>query len=110
MDPSTRQSGKFIGTKTKISKRGSPYARAILNICAQSAIHPIKGKEPANPVLAAYYAEKIKTKEPKVAKCAVMRKMVNIIFAVLRDKSPFVLRSPEEHLALLRSSSTPEAA
>ena len=110
MDPSTRQSGKFIGTKTKISKRGSPYARAILDICAQSAIHPIKGKEPANPVLAAYYAEKIKTKEPKVAKCAVMRKMVNIIFAVLRDKRPFVLRSPEEHLALLKSSSTSEAA
>ncbi len=51
MDPSTRQSGKFVGTKTKISKRGSPYARAILDICAQSAVHPVKGKEPANPVL-----------------------------------------------------------
>lgn len=110
MDPSTRQSGKFIGTKTKISKRGSPYARAILDICAQSAIHPVKGKEPANPILAAYYAEKIKTKEPKVAKCAVMRKMVNIIFAVLRDKKPFVLRTPEEHLEFLKNAPSSQVA
>jgi len=51
MDPSTRQSGKFIGTQTKLSKRGSPYARAILDICVQTAIHPHKGKQPANPVL-----------------------------------------------------------
>lgn len=110
MDPSTRQSGKFVGTKTRISKRGSPYARAILDICAQSAIHPVKGKEPANPVLAAYYAEKIKTKEPKVAKCAIMRKLVNLIFAVLRDKKPFVLRTPEEHLELLKNTSASQAA
>lgn len=110
MDPSTRQSGKFVGTKTKISKRGSPYARAILDICAQSAVHPVKGKEPANPVLAAYYAEKIKTKEPKVAKCAIMRKLVNLIFAVLRDRKPFVLRTPEEHLELLKNASAPQAA
>lgn len=110
MDPSTRQSGKLVGTKTKLSKRGSPYARAILDICAQSAVHPVKGKEPANPVLAAYYAEKIKIKKPKAAKCIVMRKLVNIIFAVLRDKKPFVLRTPEEHLALLRNSSASQAA
>lgn len=110
MDPSTRQSGKFVGTKTRISKRGSPYARAILDICAQSAVHPVKGKEPANPVLAAYYAEKIKTKEPKVAKCAIMRKLVNLIFAVLRDKKPFVLRTPEEHLELLKNTSASQAA
>ena len=110
MDPSTRQSGKFVGTETKISKRGSPYARAILDICAQSAVHPVKGKEPANPVLAAYYAEKIKTKEPKVAKCAIMRKLVNLIFAVLRDRKPFVLRTPEEHLELLKNASAPQAA
>ena len=110
MDPSTRQSGKFVGTKTKISKRGSPYARAILDICAQSAVHPVKGKEPANPVLATYYAEKIKTKEPKVAKCAIMRKLVNLIFAVLRDRKPFVLRTPEEHLELLKNASASQAA
>jgi len=98
MDPSTRQSGKFIGTQNKLSKRGSPYARAILDICVQIAICPHKGKQPANPVLAEYYAKKLLTKSPKVAKCAVMRKLVNIIFAVLRDKKPFVLRTPEEHV------------
>lgn len=110
MDPSTRQSGKFVGTKTKISKRGSPYARAILDICAQSAVHPVKGKEPANPVLANYYAEKVKTKEPKVVKCIIMRKLVNIIFAVLRDKKPFELRTPEEHTELLKHPNISRAA
>lgn len=68
MDSSAGQSGKFAGTKTKISKRGSSYARAILDICVQSAVHPVKGKESADSILAAYYAEKIKTKEPKVDK------------------------------------------
>lgn len=103
LDPSTRQSGKFVGTKTKLSKRGSPYARGLLDICAQTAVHPMKGNAPANPVLAAYYAEKIKTKAPKVVKCTIMRKMVELIFAVLRDKKPFVLRTPQEHVQMLQA-------
>ena len=100
MDPSTRQSGKFVGTKTKISKRGSPYARAILDICAQSAVHPVRFDN----------AEKVKTKEPKVVKCIIMRKLVNIIFAVLRDKKPFELRTPEEHIELLKHPNISRAA
>lgn len=70
----------------------------------------MKGKEPANPVLANYYAEKVKTKEPKVVKCIIMRKLVNIIFAVLRDKKPFELRTPEEHIELLKHPNISRAA
>lgn len=103
LDPSMKQSGKFLGTKTRLSKRGTPYARAVLNICVHSAVHPRKGRQPANPVLAEYYAMKLVSKPAKVAQCAVMRKMTDIIFAVLRDDKPFELRTPKEHVALMNS-------
>ena len=45
------------------------------------------------------------SKPKKVALGAVMRKLVNIIFAVLRDRKPFQLRSPEEHEELLFAKS-----
>ena len=51
----------------------------------------------ANPVLAEFYLHKCERKEKKTALCAVMRKMVHIIFAVLRDRKPFELRTPEQH-------------
>lgn len=59
----------------------------------------VQKKRPAcNPILAAYYNEKCKTKPGKVAMCAVMHKISNIIFAVLRDQKPFEFRRPQEHI------------
>lgn len=49
------------------------------------------------------YMKKLDNKQPKVAKCAVMRKMVDIIYAVLRDRKPFELRSPKEHIEIMES-------
>jgi len=55
-------------------------------------------KRPAtNPVLHTYYEKKCKSKRGKVAMCAVMHKICNIIFAILRDQTPFELRQPEPH-------------
>ena len=51
----------------------------------------------ANPVLAEFYEHKCEQKEKKTALCAVMRKLVHIIFAVLRDQKPFELRTPQQH-------------
>lgn len=51
----------------------------------------------ANPVLLAYYEEKCKSKPHKVIMCAVMHKICNIIFAILRDQEPFELRQQEQH-------------
>lgn len=110
LDPSVRQSGRFCGTKTKLSKRGSPYARGILDICVQTSIHTRLGGPPRNPVLSDYYNKKLESKAPKVAKCAVMRKMVDIIFAVLRDKRPFELRTPEQHIQQMQRSVHKKAA
>jgi hypothetical protein len=111
LDPSERQSGKFRGTKNKISKRGSPYARAALNMAAHNCIHnhPLTGK-PGNPVLAEYYEKKCATKLKKVAMCAVMHKIVNIVFAVLRDQKPFELRDPIAHDRMLKEKNITPAA
>lgn len=102
LDPTERQSGQFTGTRSKISKRGSKYLRCILNMSAHISIQPgCKGTYP-NPVLAEYFQRKRQSKPYKSALCAVMHKIVNIIFAVLRDQKPFELRSPELHCQIMR--------
>ena len=45
-------------------------------------------------ILAEYYERKCAEKPCKVARVAVMRKLSNIIYAVLRDRRPFELRTP----------------
>lgn len=102
LDPSERQSGRFRGTRNKISKRGSRYVRCILNMVAHNSVHPSRLGTIANPVLAAFYEKKCLAKPHKVALCAVMHKIVNIIFAILRDQKPFELRSPQEHDRMLK--------
>lgn len=44
-----------------------------------------------------YYQAKAATKPKMVALGAVMHKISNYIFAVLRDEAEFSLRSPEDH-------------
>ena len=97
LDPSQRQSGTFSGSKNKMSKRGSAYVRSILHMVAVTSVIPQKKRPAANPVLRAYYEEKCKSNPHKVVMCAVMHKICNIIFAVLRDQEPFELREPEQH-------------
>lgn len=80
-----------------MSKRGSPQVRAALHMAAVNSVAIQKNRPACNPVLADYYEEKCKSKPGKVAMCAVMHKISNIIFAILRDQSPFKLRQPNEH-------------
>lgn len=106
LDPGERQSGKFRGSKNKMSKRGSPQVRAALHMVAVNSVAAQKQRPICNPILAAYYNEKCKSKPGKVAMCAVMRKISNIIFAVLRDQKPFELRQPNEHIQRLGTNIT----
>ena len=101
LDPAQRQSGKFNGTRTKLSKRGSSYLRRVISMVAVKNAFKQKNGTYVNPVLAEYYKNKCEYKEKKTALCAVMRKLVHIIFAVLRDRKPFELRTPEEHERLI---------
>ena len=54
-------------------------------------------KSPVNPVIYDYYIRKCASKKKIVAVGAVMHKICNIIFAMLRDNKPFELITPEEH-------------
>jgi len=98
IDPSVNQSGQFVGTKNKMSKRGSKILRRILFTIALANIRTKRDSKPCNPVLLEYYQKKCQQKPKKVALGAVMRKLICIIFAVMRDKKPFELKTPEEHI------------
>lgn len=110
LDPSQRQSGQFNGTNNKISKRGSAFVRCVLNMVAHNSIHAKRKGVVGNPVLAEYYEKKRVSKPHKVAICAVMHKIINIVFAVLRDQKPFELRLPEDHDKLLKAHNPSLAA
>lgn len=105
IDPSVNQSGEFIGTRNKMSKRGSRLLRRVIFTTALANIRSKRNGDKTNPVLYEFYQKKCTNKPKKVALGAVMRKLVNIIFAVMRDKKPFELRTPEEHEELLLTRS-----
>ncbi|NLM05818.1 MAG: IS110 family transposase [Tissierellia bacterium] len=84
LDVSVKQSGEFVGTHTKISKRGSPYLRRAIWLAATVAAF----KDPA---LSKYYQGlRNRGKAHGTAVGAVARKLTNIIFAVLRDNKAYI--------------------
>lgn len=97
LDPAVRQSGKFTALSVKISKRGSKFARKAIHTIALVCIGKSRKGIPNNSVLNDYYTSKRESKPKMVALVAVMHKVCNIIFAVLRDDKPFQMISPEEH-------------
>ncbi|NRT87123.1 IS110 family transposase [Clostridium beijerinckii] len=97
VDTSVSQSGAFTSTHNKLTKRGSNLARKILYNLAIASIKTLRNGASANPVLLTYYNKLIKSKPKKIAICAVMHKLINHFFAILRDKKAFELRLPETH-------------
>lgn len=97
LDPAVNQSGNFKGDDVKISKRGSKLARRIIYILALQSIGKYNNGNAKNPVLRNYYLKKCESKQKKIALGAVMHKVCNIIFAILRDEKPFIPENPGEH-------------
>lgn len=97
VDPSVMQSGEFTGTRNKMSKRGSRLLRRVLFTIALANIRTKRNKQACNTVILEYYKQKCQNKPKKVALGAVMRKIICIIFAILRDRKPYEMRSPEKH-------------
>ena len=98
LDPAVKQSGKLNGDKVHMSKRGSSLARRVLHMVALHNIKVDKGSGlPVNPVVYDYYTRKCSGKKKPVAMGAVMHKICNIIFAMLRDNKPFEIITPQEH-------------
>ena len=98
LDPAVKQSGKLNGDKVHMSKRGSSLARRVLHMAALNNVKVNKGSGmPVNPVVYDYYIRKCSGKKKAVAMGAVMHKICNIIFAMLRDNKPFEVITPQEH-------------
>lgn len=97
LDPAVKQSGKFNGTDVKMSKRGSRLARRAVHTIALVSIGKTRKGIFNNPVLNDYYQLKCQSKPKMVALGAVMHKVCNIIFAVLRDEKPFEIITPSVH-------------
>ena len=97
LDPAVKQSGKFEGSKITMSKRGSRIARRVLHTMALISISKNRDGSAKNPVLRDYYLKKCQSKPKMVALGAVMHKVCNIVFAILRDEKEFTIITPEEH-------------
>jgi transposase len=97
LDPSVKQSGKFEGSKISMSKRGSRIARRVLHTMALISISKNRNGSAKNSVLRDYYLKKCQSKPKMVALGAVMHKVCNIVFAILRDEREFTIITPDEH-------------
>jgi len=89
-----RASLKALKTKCQSEAPGSD---GVLYDIAFASIRVKKNGEAINPVLHEYYQKKKESKPKKVALGAVIRKVSNIIFAILRDSKPYGLKTPEQH-------------
>lgn len=83
LDPATHQSGKFIATGVSMVKRGSPYLRwAILNASRLIAMR--------DPCFKDYYQRKRREgKHHFVALTHVAKKLIRVIFKLLKTNSQF---------------------
>lgn len=97
VDPSVNESGKFKGTENTMSKRGSRIGRRVLYAIALASVRTKRNGDAINPVLRDYYQDKKQSKPKNVALGAIMHKISNIIFAVLRDSKCFELKTPLQH-------------
>lgn len=82
VDPTVKQSGDFTGTRMKMSKRGSPYLRRAIGLLLPVAAF----KDP--PFMPSTSENALRAKTHMTVIGHVCRKMVSIIFAVLRDNTP----------------------
>ncbi len=83
IDPTVKQSGQFLANNNKMSKRGSPYLRRALFLCASTCtLH----ESPLND----YYTKKRNEgKHHLTAVGAVAHKLTHIIYAILRNNKDY---------------------
>jgi transposase len=84
IDPSVKQSGNFSGTHNHMSKRGSSYLRRAVWMAATVSVH-------YDPVMTAFYQKKrSEGKAYRTAIGAVCRKMLYVIFALLKSGETYI--------------------
>jgi len=84
LDPRQYQSGSSVNKKPRLSKAGNRYLRMALYLPALSAARH-------DPYVRAYYRHLIEDRGLKKlqAVCAVMRKLLHAIHAMLKNRTPF---------------------
>lgn len=83
LTPRQFQSGSSVRGKTHLTKTGNPQLRKALYMPALVALRH-------NPVIKAFYQRlRAHGKPPKSALAACMRKLLHIVFAVLKSQKPF---------------------
>lgn len=88
IDASVTQSGQYESTHNVMSKRGSPYLRRALYQAALIAAFK-------DPSLNLFYQKKLaEGKHHKTCIGAVSRKLIYIIYAVLKSNKPYEVRMP----------------
>lgn len=97
LDPAVKQSGNYESSKIQMSKRGSRIARRVIHTMALISIGRSRNGSAKNPVLRNYYLLKCQSKPKMVALGAVMHKVCNMVFAILRDEKEFEIITPEDH-------------
>lgn len=110
IDPSVSESGKFKGNKNKISKRGTRFGRRALYAAALASVRKTKKGIPINSILYNYKNINLNGKKKKVAICAVMHKILNYIFSILRDQTPYEIREPKIHNKMFLANSIEKAS
>jgi len=97
------QSGEFTGTQNKMSKRGSRLLRRVLSQLLLLISAP-SGQNSLQPCTDGILQKQMPEQAQESSFGAVMRKLVNYIFAVLRDRKPYELRSPKSTRKCLQRS------
>ena len=110
IDPSVNESGKFKSDRNKMSKRGTRFGRRALYAVALASVRKNRAGNPVNNVLYQYRKENLNGKKNKVALGAIMHKIVNYIFAVLRDKHEYVERNPQIHVQMFLKNANKKSA
>lgn len=90
LDVRVTQSGEFVGTRQKISKRGSPYLRRAIWLAASRAAF-------CDPILSEYYQSlRARGKHHLTAIGAISRKLCNTIYTILKEDRPWQPRPPKD--------------
>ena len=110
IDPSVNESGKFKSDKDKISKRGTRFGRRALYAVALASIRTNRNGEANNKILLDYYKNNLNGKKKKVALVAIMHKLINYIFAILRNQKEYEQRLPKLHHKMYLENSNKPAA
>jgi transposase len=88
LDPSAFQTGQFLGTRTPVSKRGSPHLRRALYLAAMSTYRRHADLKRA------YERARRKGRHHTDALVIVAHKLARIVWRLLTDNRPFRARPP----------------